>query len=394
MASTKTGIEWTDATWNPVTGCDKVSAGCDNCYALTQAARLKAMGSADYQTDGKPPTSGPGFGVAMHAHRLDQPLRWTKPKKVFVNSMSDLWHPRVTEEHIAKVFAVMTLSPQHTFQVLTKRPKRMRAMLSRVGFRQQVRDLVLGAGGEAGWLIPGQCVICRHATTRHGQNGCRSTGCDCGSASWHVPASRTLWPLPNVWLGVSVEDQRRADERIPELANTPAAVRFLSCEPLLGAVTLPSLCACGCGCGETVAQAKGEGSDPGWLPRDLAEAAVGANLGVDWVIVGGESGHGARPMHPAWVTGLRDQCVAAGVPFLFKQWGEWSPVPEATEHRRETDSVVRRDGVVYPITQAGPWCGTDDATVRRVGKHAAGRTLDGRTWDQYPTPVSDACAVL
>lgn len=237
-------IEWTELTWNPVTGCDRVAAGCDNCYAMALAKRLKAMGSAKYLNDGDLRTSGPGFGVTTHPGALAQPFRWTKPRLIFVNSMSDLFHAKVPVAFIREVFAVMRDTPQHTYQILTKRSLR----LSRL-------------------------------------------------------ADKLDWP-PNVWMGVSVES---ADvvTRIDHLRTVPAATRFLSCEPLLGPVS----------------------------DLDLD--------GIDWVIVGGESGPNARPMDPGWAQDIRDQCIGAGVPFFFKQWGGRTP------------------------------------------KHN-GRVLDGRTWDDKP----------
>jgi protein gp37 len=224
------GIEWTQATWNPVTGCDRVSPGCDHCYALTLAARLKAMGQPKYQHDGDPRTSGPGFGVTIHPDELALPRRWRRPRFIFVNSMSDLFHPRVPASFIDEVFQVMAETSQHTYQILTKRPKRARAVL-----RPLVPD-----------------------------------------------------PLLNVWLGVSVEDDQRTD-RVPLLRDVPAAMRFLSCEPLLG--PLPSL--------------------------DLTD--------IDWVIAGGESGPNPRPIRESWVTDIRDKCLGSGVPFFFKQWGGRTP---------------------------------------------------------------------
>lgn len=300
----KTGIEWTDATWNPTTGCDKVSPGCDRCYAMTLAPRLKAMGSPHYQLDGNPETSGPGFGYQEHPDGLDKPLRWTRPRRIFVNSMSDLFHQDATPEFQAKVFAVMLLARQHTFQVLTKRPGAMRSRLSSDSFR----DLIHGSANSL-------------------------------MAAHHIDGGRSFpWPLPNVWLGTSVEDQKRADLRIPQLLATPAARRFLSAEPLLGHVAL----------------------------RDTT--------GLDWVIVGGESGTGARPMHPDWARALRDQCTSTGVPFLFKQWGEWTP----DEHPGSVHTYLPPGvdaGVPFPPMTTMLW---------RPGKKAAGRTLDGRTWDEYP----------
>ena len=281
-----TGIEWTDETWNPTTGCDRVSPGCDNCYALGMAKRLKAMGQADYQTDGDPKTSGPGFGLAIHPHRLDQPLRWKKPRKVFVNSMSDLFHDRVPDEFIAQVWTVMAATPQHTYQILTKRHGRLRSLIRRIA-----------------WRSP---------TTEERNRGIR------GSQAYvqadeklndHLGTPRVL---PNVWLGVSVENQQWADIRIPALLMTPAAVRFLSMEPLLGPVDLTSI-AWTNGGGTHLDVVNGWHGVPGVWRADAKR--------VDWVIAGGESGPGARPMQPQWARQLRDQCDFAGVPFFMKQTG-------------------------------------------------------------------------
>lgn len=222
------GIEWTETTWNPTTGCDRVSAGCDHCYALSLAKRLKAMGSAKYQTDGDPRTSGPGFGVAMHGDALALPLRWRQPRLVFVNSMSDLFHAKVPTPFVRRVFEVMEATPQHTYQILTKRAVRLARL-----------------------------------------------------------ASGLPWP-DNVWMGVSVEDDTQLG-RVAQLRAVPAAVRFVSAEPLLG--SLDAL--------------------------DLS--------GIHWLIAGGESGPHARPSDPNWVRGLRDRCAAVGVAFFFKQWGGRTP---------------------------------------------------------------------
>jgi protein gp37 len=228
------GIEWTEATWNPVTGCTKVSAGCTHCYAERMAKRLAAMGQPNYRN---------GFEVTLQPAMLELPLRWRRPRTIFVNSMSDLFHRDVPDAYVRQVFDVMRRARQHRFQVLTKRAERL--------------------------------------------------------AHFDVD-----WPS-NVWMGVSVEDQRQV-ARIDALRRVGAAVKFLSLEPLLG--PLPHL--------------------------DLS--------GIDWVIVGGESGPGARAMDGTWVRDLRDQCVAASVPFFFKQWGG-------------------------------------------VHKKRTGRELDGRTWDEFPS---------
>ena len=297
-----TKIEWTDATWNPTTGCDRVSPGCANCYALDLAARLKAMGVAAYQKDGGR-ASGPGFGLTLHPDRLDLPLRWRKPRRVFVNSMSDLFHEDVPFDFIDRVFGIMLTAGRrngHTFQVLTKRSERMREYVTKI------------------W--PGNALGEAFART-----------------------------FPFVWLGVSVENQHWADVRIPVLLDTPAAVRFLSCEPLLGPLWLR----------------------PGnWIPPlgggpkvNVLHPELSLRPSIDWVIAGGESAGPAKralverwqegigpdagwewvpkAQSLLWIQNIRDQCVAAGVPFFFKQWG--GPRPKS-----------------------------------------GGRLLDGRTWDEFP----------
>jgi protein gp37 len=224
----RSSIEWTEATWNPTTGCDRTSPGCDNCYALTLAKRLKAMGVAKYQSDGDPRTSGPGFKLTLHDEVLDQPRRWKQPRTVFVNSMSDLFHSEVPVEFIRNVFDIIANTPQHQYQILTKRSKRLVAV-----------------------------------------------------------ASLLDWP-DNLWMGVSVESDRYRF-RIDHLRQVPAAVKFLSCEPLLGPLH-------------------------------------NINLNeIDWVIAGGESGPGARQMLLPWISDIRDQCRAADVQFFFKQWGGRTP---------------------------------------------------------------------
>ena len=284
-------IEWTNKTWNPTTGCDRTTPGCDRCYALTMAKRLKGMGSAKYQTDGNPKTSGPGFGVAMHETSLPEPLRWKKPARVFVNSMSDLFHAEITNDFIARVFAVMALTPQHTYQILTKRHGRMRSLLGSQEFVRLVDD-------HREWLRPG-----------------------CGDFTW---------PLPGVWLGVSVEDQKRADLRIPALLETPAALRFLSCEPLLGPVDLFSGDHTGHESdydGDTIClDCSTDSEHVSWRAVDRTA------LGIDWLIVGGESGPGARPMDTAWVASLIKQGHDAGAAVFVKQLGSvWAKTNAASD---------------------------------------------------------------
>lgn len=285
----KSGIEWTDATWNPVAGCSPVSEGCRNCYAARQALRMGSNpnekvraaygGTAEMRgTDSSRRAVFTGR-VNLLADRLDQPLRWKRPRRVFVNSMSDLFHPDVPFEFIDLVFAVMALAPQHTFQVLTKRPHRMAEYM--VALARQ--DRCLEGLGEL------------HAAAAQFGIGTEE--------EWEA-ALTSDWPLHNVWLGTSVENQEAAEERIPPLIRTPAAVRFLSCEPLLGPVKIRR----------------------GWVhagfPAHITRSGCsGANLNLHWVIVGGESGPGARPCDVAWIRDLVRQCGAAGVATFVKQLG-------------------------------------------------------------------------
>lgn len=353
----KSLIEWTDATWNPITGCSIVDAGCTNCYAMALAgSRLRNIPSRaglTRVTGGRAKWTGE---VRFNEHWLDQPLRWRAPRRIFVCAHGDLFHEAVPDDWIDRVFAVMALAPQHTFQLLTKRPERARDYLrANPGIR--IRTQMAHIGGPA-------------------------------------PVIEMDWPLPNVWLGTSASDQASADLRIPPLLAAPAAVRFLSAEPLLGPMDLTRV-----GLIDSVRSAfpdlhsrlsrhmrphiingmqiEALGSSHQAItyyqtPDHMGGFEVGSRYypRLDWVIGGGESGPRARPMHPDWARSLRDQCVAAGVAFHFKQWGEWEP-------RRgfACPDDLPRDG----------WHHFDpECSMLRVGKKAAGRTLDGRTWDQMP----------
>lgn len=284
--STDTAIEWTDKTWNPVTGCDPVSEGCRNCYARRMAARLARR--CGY------PEAPDHFRVTLHPDRLADPLRWKEPCMVFVNSMGDLFHPDVPDGFIEQVLGVVALRPQHTFQVLTKRAQRM-------------------------------CEFMSNHTGRDALTGNRN------------------YRLDNLWLGVSAENQATADERIPWLLKTPAAVRFVSCEPLLGPVDIFS---------------------------HLLDGRHKWNPKLHWVIAGGETGPGARPMHPDWVRSLRNQCQDADVPFFFKGWGAW--FPNWVDMPRDDLNYERAHVMV------------EDMAFCRVGQKAAGRLLDGREWGEMP----------
>jgi protein gp37 len=283
-------IEWTDATWNPIRGCSRVSEGCRFCYAERVAARFSGIGMP-YEGLAVVKSDGPHWTgeVRFIEERLGDPLRWRKPRRIFVNSMSDLFHEKLNTDAIVRICEVMGRAKQHIFQVLTKRPERMLGLLT---------DLQAFGGNPPG----------------------------------------------HIWWGVSVEDQATADERIPLLLQTPAAVRWVSYEPALGPVDFTA-----------IRRTRAEGF---MRPLD------GRFNKLDWIVAGGESGHGARPAHPDWFRSVRDQCVAAGVPFFFKQWGEWRP-----KEKRGYGSIGFFN---------------DGTEVERVGKKAAGRLLDGREWNQYP----------
>jgi len=350
----RTKIEWTDATWNPVRGCTRVSEGCRNCYAEVMAARFSdpgqwghgiarrvtlPNGTTDHRWTGK---------VALAEHLLDQPLRWRAPRHVFVNSTSDLFHESIPEDWIDRVFAVMALAPQHTFQVLTKRPERMRRYLQALDIRRLVRAALPFIAGK-----------------------------DNEVALWDIP-------LPNVWLGTSIENQITADERIPVLLDTLAAVRFVSAEPLLGPVRLPGLI-------QYASPGNCVSIDGDWW-HEPGSCSL-CRPALDWIITGGESGPGARPMHPDWARMLRDQCHEAGVAFFFKQWGEW----EASLDRDRDDPDFREDYKRNYVDRGNSkWLNLEGGrgfhgdrfhVMRRVGKAIAGRLLDGRTWDQMPGGV-------
>lgn len=271
-------IEWTDETWNPLRGCRRVSPGCEHCYAERQAARPILSGP------GKPyeglvrirrasmfgnPLGPQWTGATAGPDRLDEPLRWRKPRKVFVCSMSDLFYEGHSDEQIAHVFAIMGSCPQHTFQVLTKRAERMAAWFARRNDN----------GGAETWAAEWTARI-------RGVNG------------WGGDAPG--WPLPNVWIGVSVEDQQRASERLPHLLRVPAAVRWVSAEPLLGPLVLGLL---------------------GTMPHDISPRYAPVCERIHWVVTGGESGPGARPCDLAWIRALRDECQQAQVPVFVKQLG-------------------------------------------------------------------------
>lgn len=281
--------------------------------------------------------------VRTHDDALAIPLKWKKPRKVFVNSMSDLFHKDVPFEFIDKVFAVMALSPQHTFQVLTKRPDRMAEYFA--------------DGNPGSWDTAIDSLPFEREITINDDHPFLETRRD-HTDEYYTASKRGMWPLPNVWLGTSVGNQEAADKRIPHLLKVPAAVRFLSVEPLLGPVDL-----CKPMPGPDLDQGGGQKICQPWFIQS----------GIDWVIVGGESGPGSRAMHPQWATSLRDQCVAAGVPFFFKQWGEYQPLST-------TDGKQKLPFGDYILPSAN---GSGFGFIKK-GKTAAGRLLDGREWNEMP----------
>lgn len=410
-------IEWTDATWNPIGGCSIASPGCTNCYAQGLAGtRLKDHPL--YRGTTSPSKAGPVFNGTLTAAPDDHPvwtwpLRWRGAKTprrgpdarsmIFVGDMSDLFHADRPDAVIDRIFAVMALSPQHTFQVLTKRAERMRNYLT---------------ANTGAWDTGHACGRVAEIVERM-----RTDNRPVGPLPHREPGER-WWPLPNVWLGVSAERQKEADERIPHLLATPAAVRFVSAEPLLGATDLRRWMndwgcdACGYGgdrtddhcpnCGWT-----GDGG-PGESPQcpkcgvpledyyacpecgasndsGFGVTLTGNRRGlIDWVIAGGESGPNARPMHPDWARSIRDQCQAAGVAFFFKQWGEWvpgenasGPPPTRTEQTADWFDDHWYFGRMTP-KQSEELHRDDEPDVYRVGKHRAGRLLDGREWSEFP----------
>lgn len=357
-------IEWTEDTWNPIIGCDKVSEGCKNCYAIQTAwirmhnekMKEKYAGTVEKTAGGKLNWTGK---ISMHEPSLLKPLKTKKPTTFFVNSMSDLFHKDVPFSFIDKVFAVMALTPQHTYQVLTKRADRM------VEYFQRRQDSeMFEKQAELIMYDHREFVFEMYKDSEFGKMATNKLLPHLKDAGWYYDSFLVdenehetefiyegKFPLSNVWLGVSVENQKAADERIPKLLQVPAAVRFLSCEPLLGELTL-------------------------WKylqPKTLHSYQLHKSLNIpviDWVIAGGESGKDARPAHPGWARSLRDQCHSAGVAFFFKQWGEYLP-------------LKREEVKKYPLIKllAVP---EHELAYAKVGKNKAGRELDGQTYDEFP----------
>ncbi|MFC3097335.1 DUF5131 family protein [Alteraurantiacibacter palmitatis] len=365
-----TKIEWTDATWTPVKGCTRISEGCRNCYAEVMAARFSQPGQWGHglaKTVQTPQGRDPRWTgkVRFDDAELLKPLRWKKPRRVFVCSTADLFHESVPDEWIDRVFAVMALCPQHTFQVLTKRSSRMREYFAGDQLMERI-DCEM------------DCLIAERVDPlERRSDDLRAT----------APIIEEVWPLPNVWLGVSVEDQAAADSRIPDLLAAPAAIRFISAEPLLGPVDLRHVAlspadivdSLTCDCFHVERGIGIPAGEIGWTPEKGCTR-------IDWVIAGGESGPGARPMHPDWARSLRDQCAAAGVPFFFKQWGEWFPCELLPDQGDETPWRTMPSGPpAWALSEYGHAREElEHVTFSKVGKKRAGRLLDGQLHDAFP----------
>lgn len=351
--SANTSISWTHHTFNPWSGCAKISAGCTNCYAanLPPAMRRHAVWGEG------------GERIPASESYWRQPLTWDraaaklgKRHRVFCASVADVFEAREDlDAWRDRLMALIALTPNLDWQLLTKRPEYAASYLSRPDLYRRILD-----AAPFFRFTPGSGGI-RRASDRMG-------------IGISDPTDLATW-WPNLWIGTSVEDQRAADERSPHLLKIPVRVRFLSMEPLLGPVDLGAIPVEDmrpiCGWTQTPENARPKGPAHVNVLSGLTDTGHTLKSTINWVIVGGESGHKARPMNPAWARSIRDQCVAAGVPFHFKQWGEWTPEISGIDLNDADDknAVHRFD---------------DEEIVVRVGKHNAGRLLDGRTWDQLP----------
>lgn len=372
-----TKIEWADATVNAINGCSLASPGCTNCYAMRLAGtRLRNHPSREGLT--QPSKAGPVWNgtVKLSESALYQPLKWQRSRVIFWNAHGDTFHDAVPDEWIDRMFAVMALTPQHKHLVLTKRSARMREYVTRFSEGGHHVDSAIW---EMCCPLPGGGWSTSADTTPWSQRARDTVKTMLGS-----PARP--WVLPNVWLGVSAEDQARADERIPDLLATSAAGRFLSCEPLLGPIDLTNIrgepaltpeCWGDCNCDSFA------GFDPG-CRRHGGDGTLTRK--IDGLIVGGESGPGSRPMHPEWARDIRDACDEAGVDFHFKQWGDWAPGENALKAQTRTERCAswwddHWDYSSLTVRQGEELHRDDEPDLFRFGKKGASRHLDGELRD-------------
>lgn len=374
-----TKIEWCDETINPIRTadggyhCTKVSEGCQNCYAVPMNNRFGNK---------KPFNSTPAEFV-LNQKQLDKPFHWRNPRKIFVQSMGDLFHEDVPFELIDTVFAVMASCADHTFLLLTKRPMRMLEYMQRVSqggpvaAAQYTEDMMNFhrqhiEGYAEGWTPPPPPepevrFIYTSAVKQEAADP------EWKSIFYNRTCHWRKWPLSNVWMGVTTENQAQYDDRTELLLQIPAAKRFVSVEPMLSPVDIKKYLGIISGCKIHCPNTKDTCRNHSWECREAHDDKPG----LDWIICGGESGPGARPMHPDWARGLRDQCQAAGVPFYFKQWGEycsWGQMPPQTY----TEWGIWKD------KHHGDDFYSPDEPIWKVGKKKSGRLLDGRTWEEFP----------
>lgn len=342
MATTK--IEWATKVWNPITGCTPISDGCKDCYAKKMASRLQGRRGYDKANP---------FKITIHPEdKFLEPLKWRKPANVFVCSMGDLFHKDVPTAEIDKVFAIAAILPQHNFMFLTKRPERMAEYFT----------------------IPAKQLSERwsDAIIEMGISG-KNEDVDSVAAYLHNRCALG-WPLKNIWLGVSVENQKTADERIHYLNEISAAVKFVSCEPLLLEINFE----------------KSLGDSLKWHAGGLKNC-------ISWVIAGGETGHNARPVHPDWVRSLRDQCENDGIPFFFKGWGEYKqmdmtsllkPFDIAESKKNKWTLWKDSNDIIFELIDIdGDFACTSEEEcipIQKVGKKQSGDLLDGKQYHEFP----------
>lgn len=370
-----TKISWCEATWNPVIGCSKTSPGCLNCYAERMAGRLAAMFSRGYSevvTDGR----WNGKTVFVESE-LEKPLHWKTPRIIFPFSMSDPFHESVPFEWIDRAYAVMALCPQHTFMLLTKRVERMAEYCS------DLVRLSVAVEEEADAIHP----LVKQVRWDDLPNERQRTLDLLNQFEKGLDSISELYrkPLPNVCHMTTVCNQNEADKNIPVLLQVPSAMRGVSIEPMLGAIAFVRRTPrTGPGSSQPAAPPTWDVKNylTGWrgFIDHKGKGAGYSEKHLDYVVVGGESGPGARPLHPDWVRGVRDQCVAAGVKFHFKQWGEWAPL--RWQHHEVAKGMfwMWQDGTLRDATQGMPTCMDGVALVKRVGKANAGHLLDGVEW--------------
>lgn len=347
----KSNIEWTDRTWNPVIGCSKISTGCNNCYAEKMAHRLKAMGTKGYENE---------FAVTLHPDRIDDPLKRRKPTVYFVCSMGDLFHDDVPFEFIDKILTTILRSPRHTYLILTKRPERMKEYFTKWHQDYEMDDAEAYAS-------------CRPPAIYDGK-------------------------IKNLWLGVTAENQEHADKRIPILLDTPAFKRFVSIEPMLSKINLFGLMPSRERDDKLSSVQLSMGVDAVYDDRLYINALRGESKWyhrgenienqtnkLDWVICGGETGAYARGLHPDWVRSLKDQCEETQTPFFFKKWGEWIPIEETW--KIDNAKRLQKNEQWVNLNGGSGFHGAKIWRVKKVGRSSERYLIDGKEYRQFPKEI-------